>query len=232
MQEVARRRISSNVVFYAVNRKEPIEKIKAFVEEIGLDLPVVLDTDELAEGFAVESIPHLVVIDTNGIIQFVHVGYSPNLGEELDDILARVVAGEPVAASIREAREKEAEKESVGPKPYKARPIPASPDAFTARDYQKLKTAFVHRQNSEFYLQTRSTADKEDEILALLRDYERLLLDSEDLVPSASEFVDRARALIEKGYDHPLIHYVYGAFLRQLMTRSSLRESQRETELC
>lgn len=109
-----------------------------------------------------------------------------------------------------------------------------SPQVLTRlpRDYQILKTAFVHRQNTEFYLQTRSTADKEDEILALLRDYERLLVDSEDPVPSASEFVDRARALIEKGYDHPLIHYVYGAFLRQLMTRSSLRESQRETELC
>lgn len=198
VQELAKRWTSSNVVFYAVNRNEPVEKVKAFAEETGLDLPVVLDTDELAEGFAVKGIPHLVVIDTNGIIQFAHVGYSPNLGEELDGILTRVLAGQPVAASILEALEKEADKEAVSPKPYTPRPIPASPDAFTARDYRKLKAAFVRRQNTEFYLETRSTADGEDEILALLSDYERLLVGSDDPVPPASEFVDRARALIKR----------------------------------
>jgi hypothetical protein len=80
------------VVFYAVNQQEDADTIRAFLEEKKLNLTVALDLDGTAgEAYHVAGIPVLALIDKAGLVQSVHVGYSPTikqtLRQELDDLL-------------------------------------------------------------------------------------------------------------------------------------------------
>jgi len=68
-----------DVVFYAVNLREDIDKVKPFFDGAGLSLPVALDDGTLSEAFGVTGIPHTVVIGKDGNIKSVHTGFSPDL---------------------------------------------------------------------------------------------------------------------------------------------------------
>lgn len=93
LAKVAAEYRDKGVAFYAVNQAEDPDDIRAFLEEQDLSITVALDAEsEAAEGYGVRGIPTLVLIDQQGTVQSVHVGYSPTLEEtlhqELDDLLA------------------------------------------------------------------------------------------------------------------------------------------------
>lgn len=73
------------VVLYAVNQAEPPKAIRRFLKQRKWDdLKVPLDTDDLSsELFMVSGIPQTVIIDKEGVIRSVHVGYSPSIGKVL-----------------------------------------------------------------------------------------------------------------------------------------------------
>ncbi len=232
LKAVAERWASSNVVFYAVNREEDPDKIQAFMEKQPIGLPVVLDDGALAEAFEVSAIPHLLIVDKAGVVQHIHVGFSSALEKELGSLLARILAGEAVAEQT--LKEWEAQKTNAPPADtaYKGKPIPCGPEAFTIRDYRKLNAEFVRRTFTGHYLDTRENAEGEDEILPYLAEYERYVVGSDDPVATDQEMVDGARALLKKGYDHPVIHYCLGAACRTLKTDAAYEESTKEMELC
>ncbi len=83
------------VVFYAVNQRETPEKIREFLEnrENLAGLTVALDTDKaVGTAYLVRGIPTTVIIDKEGVVRQVHVGYMPGvenqLRKELDELLA------------------------------------------------------------------------------------------------------------------------------------------------
>ena len=70
------------VIVYAVNLRETPESIKQFMREESLDLVAVLDPNgEITRRYKVQGIPHVVIIDREGIVQSIHVGVNPELGE-------------------------------------------------------------------------------------------------------------------------------------------------------
>ena len=73
------------VVLYAVNQAEPPKAIRRFLKQRKWeDLNVPLDTDDLSsELFMVSGIPQTVIIDKEGVVRSVHVGYSPSIGKAL-----------------------------------------------------------------------------------------------------------------------------------------------------
>ena len=80
------------VALYCINQQEGAGVIRKFLHQKGLNVAVGLDsTGEASQAYNVEGIPMLVVIDKGGIVQSVHVGFSPNIGQtlkrELDTIL-------------------------------------------------------------------------------------------------------------------------------------------------
>lgn len=82
------------IAFYAVNQSEQPDVIKQFLAKKKLDIMVALDSDgKVGELYGVTGIPQTVVIDTNGIVQSVHVGFDPNLKEELSKELETLLAG-------------------------------------------------------------------------------------------------------------------------------------------
>ncbi|MDD4737342.1 MAG: redoxin family protein [Kiritimatiellae bacterium] len=236
LNNLAERWGGSNVVFYAVNRREDEKTIQSFMEKQAIDFPVVLDNGELAEAFGVSGIPHLVIVDASGIVQYVHVGFSSGMEEELDGQLARILAGESVAEETRQAWQRQlADKEEAEknrPPAYQAKPIPSGPESVTIHDFRRMEAAFLHRMITEFYLSSRTSPRGEEEILPFLADYERFAVGSNEPVPTAQELVDRARALLRKGYDHPIIRYCLGGALREQGTMADYHEAAPQFQTC
>ena len=73
------------VAFIAVNQGEKAKQIKKFLKQKKWEsLTVALDPKAVAgKSFKVEGIPQTVIIDKQGKVRHVHVGFSPNIGSRL-----------------------------------------------------------------------------------------------------------------------------------------------------
>jgi peroxiredoxin len=84
---------NKGVAFRAINLGDDADAIRTFLKKSNLDIRVVPDTKEqTAKAYGIDGIPLLLVIDKQGIIQAVHIGYSADikttLSAELDALLA------------------------------------------------------------------------------------------------------------------------------------------------
>jgi len=63
------------VALWTINRMESDDTIKEFMRDEDLEFPVSTDRDSaISKAFKVMVIPHLVVIDREGVVRHVHVG--------------------------------------------------------------------------------------------------------------------------------------------------------------
>ena len=73
----------------AVNFDESAEKVRAFADELGLDFPILLDPGgKIQELYRVRGYPSSYFVDTNGVIQFIHIGEMSNA--DLDNYLPQL----------------------------------------------------------------------------------------------------------------------------------------------
>ncbi len=87
------------VVFYAVDQREDPDAIGKFLRAKKLDVTVAMDLKgEVGQAYGVQGIPETVIIDKNGVVQSVHIGYNPNLKERLTGELEALLAGKSLAA--------------------------------------------------------------------------------------------------------------------------------------
>jgi thiol-disulfide isomerase/thioredoxin len=113
LAEIAEEFKDKGVVLYAVNLREEPDEIREFLTSQDLNTTVALDKEGTVAGeYGVDGIPHLVVIDKNGVVQAVHVGLSPNLKRELQRELSAVLDGQdivnnPLPPEVPEADEGE-----------------------------------------------------------------------------------------------------------------------------
>lgn len=97
-----------DVALYCVNQRESADKIRQFLEQRSLNVTVSLDSNGAAgNAYGVSGIPTLVVIDKAGIVQSVHVGFSPNIGNILKSELDSILDGVSLASKATEAQESE-----------------------------------------------------------------------------------------------------------------------------
>ena len=75
----------NQVALVAVNQGEKSNQIKKFLKQKKWEsLTVALDPKAVAgKSFKVEGIPQTVIIDKQGKVRHVHVGFSPNIGSRL-----------------------------------------------------------------------------------------------------------------------------------------------------
>ena len=86
------------VVFYAVNMKEKSDVISKFQTDKNLTFPVLLDPEgTVADLYLAKSIPQTVLIDANGKIEAVHVGFKVNLKKELTQQLTDMLSGKDLS---------------------------------------------------------------------------------------------------------------------------------------
>jgi peroxiredoxin len=80
-----------DVALYAVNQQESEATIRRFLARHRLELAVALDPDStIGDRYGVDGIPHLVVIDRDGVIRGVHEGFSSDLRRRLRAELAEL----------------------------------------------------------------------------------------------------------------------------------------------
>ena len=83
------------VVLYTVNQNESAAEVQRFLDSLGLDVNVAMDTAfQAARPYLVTGIPMLVIVGKDGIVQAVHVGAGPGTKSSLRRQLDRLVRGE------------------------------------------------------------------------------------------------------------------------------------------
>lgn len=111
------------VTILGVNQRESVDDVREFIREKKFSFPQVLDEDgAVGDAFLVSGIPQTVVIDPKGVVQQVHVGYSPMLGSSLAASIKAIQRGENLfdEAKVAAARAKRLEavaelKKKIGP---------------------------------------------------------------------------------------------------------------------
>lgn len=85
-----------DVTFVGVNQEESPEVVGTFLESREWELAVALDRrGEVGRQFRVEGIPQTVIIGRDGIIEHVHLGFSPDLESSLRNVLESLITGTP-----------------------------------------------------------------------------------------------------------------------------------------
>jgi tetratricopeptide (TPR) repeat protein/peroxiredoxin len=64
-------------------RERQRKQVPAFIQKSGYTYPIVYGEEKVCTDYGVRGIPHLVVIDKNGVIRYINIGYSPDLTEKL-----------------------------------------------------------------------------------------------------------------------------------------------------
>jgi peroxiredoxin len=83
---------SGQLVVVGISQDDDAKYIQAFLSETGAKFPVVWDDGKaVAKAYDPPSMPTAFVIDTNGIVRFVHVGYragdEATLAEEVRSLM-------------------------------------------------------------------------------------------------------------------------------------------------
>jgi peroxiredoxin len=87
---------ADEVTFLAVNQGETPEQVKRFLEARHLAMPVAMDADQaVARKYAVEGIPHTVVIGPDKKVAFVKVGFSAEGTKEIAAAVTKALAAKP-----------------------------------------------------------------------------------------------------------------------------------------
>ncbi len=99
LMEIADKRSSDGVVLWAIDIDEPKDTIAAFLEQKKWNLPVLLDSKgRVAAQYKVGGIPHTVVIDPEGTVRSVEIGFGgadmtrQQLNTLIDEILKPATA--------------------------------------------------------------------------------------------------------------------------------------------
>ncbi|HED32908.1 MAG TPA: redoxin domain-containing protein [Gammaproteobacteria bacterium] len=63
---------------------EDEKAVEAYLQQAGLDMPVIVDTDQRwARKYAIKAVPYSFIIDSNGYIRYIEKGYSTEAGLRL-----------------------------------------------------------------------------------------------------------------------------------------------------
>jgi peroxiredoxin len=97
--DVAKEYKSKGVALYGINQREDKKTIDKFLKKEKYDLVVGLDVDgKVGDAYGAEGIPLLAIVDKKGIVQSIHVGYSPDIKQILHKELDAILAGKNLAA--------------------------------------------------------------------------------------------------------------------------------------
>ena len=101
---VAEQYKDKGVVLYGVNQREGAEMIQRFLDQRKLKLNVLLDMEgAVAQQYGVRGIPQTVIVDGQGNVAAVHVGFSPALRQQLTEELEKLLKP-PAEAAPPEVR--------------------------------------------------------------------------------------------------------------------------------
>jgi peroxiredoxin len=119
MQALAERLTEEPVTVLGVNRDDPgsEKKVENFLEKKKITLRQVLDFEgKIAEQYRVTGIPCTVLIDQQGLVQEISVGFAPGSDEELASNARKLLGGGTLLDEAKLARRREAATEGQAEK--------------------------------------------------------------------------------------------------------------------
>ncbi len=76
------------LVLLAINLEEPKDVVRNYVREQGINSQVLLDEQgSVGQTYGTDSIPMQVLVDRNGIIRHIQVGFNPRMSSELRSVI-------------------------------------------------------------------------------------------------------------------------------------------------
>jgi len=73
-----------NMALLAINLQEPEDIVRDYVREQNLSSKVLLDEEgSVGQAYGAESIPMQILIDKNGIVRYVQLGFNPAMASQL-----------------------------------------------------------------------------------------------------------------------------------------------------
>ncbi len=92
MLERLQKEFPNDLVLLAINLQESPEEVRDYIHRQNLQSRVLLDEEgRVGRAYQSESIPMQVLIDRNGIVRDVLVGFSPRIGERLRSQVGRLL---------------------------------------------------------------------------------------------------------------------------------------------
>ncbi|MEM9659962.1 MAG: redoxin domain-containing protein, partial [Planctomycetota bacterium] len=184
-----------DVAFYAVNVGDEKSDVRAFLSQQGLEIPVALDVDgAVSSRFDANTIPQTFVIDKEGVVQAVHIGFNERIEDALSEELEAILAGEQLAEDALDAARRA---HRLG------NPIPAGPEAPTSRDLWADTHQFNRRTLIDPYVAAgRRDSAWDDDAIVFLTEVARHFSEAEGF-KSQLELIAMAEALTATGCDDP-----------------------------
>lgn len=90
MKQIAAHFESKPVVVFGMNTDRKDEDAQFVIDKMGLNYPT-LKAEKLPEKYQVRGFPTLLILDQEGVVRDVHVGYSPTLREEVTASVERLL---------------------------------------------------------------------------------------------------------------------------------------------
>ena len=91
-KDVIDRFAGKDVVVLPISRGEKRETVEAFIEKMGYTFPVGLDGDQsIYKKYASNYIPRSVVVDKDGKVVYVAVGYDETIAKEVDNAITEAL---------------------------------------------------------------------------------------------------------------------------------------------
>jgi thiol-disulfide isomerase/thioredoxin len=84
------------VAVLGMNTDQKLDDARFVVKELGLDYPQV-QAAGIPEKFGVQGFPTLIIIDQQGAVRDVHVGYSPDLYETVSKKIEALLSSDKAA---------------------------------------------------------------------------------------------------------------------------------------
>ncbi|MEJ5253486.1 MAG: redoxin family protein [Chthonomonadetes bacterium] len=84
---------SGDLVVLAVNAREEVDKVKQFMQEKGFTFRVLMDKDgAVLNAYKVQGIPTFVLIDRQGKVAWVQVGFGPGTEKQMEEAVNKLLA--------------------------------------------------------------------------------------------------------------------------------------------
>ena len=81
----------NNLVLLAINLQEPKDIVRDYVRTQGINSQVLLDEEgTVGESYGTYSIPMQILIDRNGIVRHIQVGFNPRMSSELREEIEKL----------------------------------------------------------------------------------------------------------------------------------------------
>jgi thiol-disulfide isomerase/thioredoxin len=87
-----KQRYGDRIAIFAISEDDDTQGISGFVRETGAQFPVLWDQGKgVSEGYAVEAMPTLFIVDQNGLVRHVHTGFHPGDEQQIDAVIASLL---------------------------------------------------------------------------------------------------------------------------------------------